>query len=515
MTTSTWRGIADRQAELERLANFDRLSRSQDQTWQELNYEWDQLDEQRRALERTADRQKVQRGRILDAVRGGSHVIGGSDDGDPLGRNGGRGGSDRPTGTDRRSYGGDPWEHRTGALALSPADLRGRAISAIERIGDDAPGAQMLAEMVERHPAEHDESTLAARWAIAVSDPEYVAAFRALLRDPATGNRMWTGRQLAAMQRATDVTRALQVGDGTAGAGPLAPFTLDASWQLTSAGEIDPVRQLATVRTIAGYEYRAVTTAGVTAHRRAESGETDDDTPTFAQPVVHPERWDVFVPFSFEAQEDATALEEQLRMAMADARAQLEAAGWISGAGHAASPPQPQGMATAINDSASEVTPGTAETFAAADLPKLMKAVPPRFRANMSVLMDYATYLTARNFTPPGSTTAAPLFNDDETRVLGKRWYEAIAMRSTDDINPAVTADNVIAIADNVIAIAGDFKRGYTIVDRIGQRIELVPHLFGPNRRPTGERGLFCYGRTSGGVTNLNALRGLNIETAA
>ena len=63
--------------------------------------------------------------------------------------------------------------------------------------------------------------------------------------------------------------------------------------------------------------------------------------------------------------------------------------------------------------------------------------------------------------------------------------------------------------------IAGDFTRGYTIVDRIGARFELVPHLLGSNRRPTGERGLFMYGRTSGGVVNLNALRSLNVATTA
>lgn len=129
--------------------------------------------------------------------------------------------------------------------------------------------------MVERYAPEHRESTLAARWVIATSDEHYRSAFARLLRDPVNGHREFTERELAAFQRAQEASRALTVGDGTSSAGLATPYTLDPSWQLTSAGEIDPVRRLARVVTIAGYEWRGVSTAGVTAHWRAESGETD------------------------------------------------------------------------------------------------------------------------------------------------------------------------------------------------------------------------------------------------
>ena len=46
----------------------------------------------------------------------------------------------------------------------------------------------------------------------------------------------------------------------------------------------------------------------------------------------------------------------------------------------------------------------------------------------------------------------------------------------------------------------GDFAKGFLIADRIGATIELVPHLFGANGRPTGQRGAFLWLRTGSDV---------------
>ena len=54
-----------------------------------------------------------------------------------------------------------------------------------------------------------------------------------------------------------------------------------------------------------------------------------------------------------------------------------------------------------------------------------------------------------------------------------------------------------------------DPRNAYMIVDRVGMQVELTPHLFGQNRRPTGQRGLYGYARVGGGVTNENAVRRL------
>jgi HK97 family phage major capsid protein len=64
---------------------------------------------------------------------------------------------------------------------------------------------------------------------------------------------------------------------------------------------------------------------------------------------------------------------------------------------------------------------------------------------------------------------------------------------------------------NNLIAVYGDIAAAYTIVDRIGLVVELVQHLFGANRRPTGERGLFAIWRVGAVVTNANAARALRV----
>ncbi len=58
----------------------------------------------------------------------------------------------------------------------------------------------------------------------------------------------------------------------------------------------------------------------------------------------------------------------------------------------------------------------------------------------------------------------------------------------------------------------GTSLAAYRIIDRVGLSVELVPHLLGSNRRPTGQRGLYCYGRTGGGVIVPDALRVLKVK---
>jgi HK97 family phage major capsid protein len=101
-----------------------------------------------------------------------------------------------------------------------------------------------------------------------------------------------------------------------------------------------------------------------------------------------------------------------------------------------------------------------------------------------------------------------PQVGSENPVLLRKRLYENSTMRSTADINPAVTADNPVLIY-------GDIRRTYTIVDFAGSTVELVQHLVGANRRPTGERGLLLWSRVGAGVVIANAARALNVATTA
>ncbi len=63
------------------------------------------------------------------------------------------------------------------------------------------------------------------------------------------------------------------------------------------------------------------------------------------------------------------------------------------------------------------------------------------------------------------------------------------------------------------VRILGDWQN-FRIVDRIGLAVELIPHLEGANRRPTGERGLYAYWRVGSGVTVANGFRYLEAGAA-
>ena len=75
-----------------------------------------------------------------------------------------------------------------------------------------------------------------------------------------------------------------------------------------------------------------------------------------------------------------------------------------------------------------------------------------------------------------------------------------------------MTAGSLTPADNDVLMIAGEFNAGFTIADRLGMQVELVPHLFGATRRPTGQRGIFARWRTGAAVVNRAALRYLNTK---
>jgi HK97 family phage major capsid protein len=93
------------------------------------------------------------------------------------------------------------------------------------------------------------------------------------------------------------------------------------------------------------------------------------------------------------------------------------------------------------------------------------------------------------------ASTAEPKFiPETRDQILGKPWQEVSHMTTT--------------VAGTTVAY-GDIGSAYRIVDRVGMQVELIPHLFGSNRRPTGERGLYGYARVGGRVQNADAVRRL------
>ncbi|HEU5085664.1 MAG TPA: phage major capsid protein, partial [Acidimicrobiales bacterium] len=226
---------------------------------------------------------------------------------------------------------------------------------------------------------------------------------------------------------------------------------------------------------------------------------------TLAQPTVPVHRYDVFIPYSFEAGQDWQGFEGDMRMVMQDARARKDVEIFTLGTGS----DQPTGFVTALAaESGSVVTPTTAETFAVADLYKVEESLGDRFLGNAAWQANRAIFNDVRQFdTTGGANLWERLGAGTPSELIGYPAYRNSAMDS---------GFNAAATANNYILAFGDWKAGFLIVERVGMNFEVVPHLFHTaNNRPSGQRGFLAWGRNGSDVIVPEALRLLNVATAA
>lgn len=397
-------------------------------------------------------------------------------------------GDDRGRGEGART---DPFDVSDIRMTTPGREVRDRALRAIEAC-DELP-EEARAE-AERKVRRFDTRTGAlARHILATGRPAYRSAFAKMM-----AGEVWDldNDERAAVAEA----RAMSLTD--ASGGYAVPFTLDPTIIDTRDGTVNPFRQIASVRTIVTDTWNGVTSSGVTASWDAEAAEVSDDSPTLAPAAIPVHKAQAFVPFSVEIQGDWSALEEEMRLEFRNAKDDLEAAAFAVGSGVG----QPTGIVTALDGTASEVAPTTAETFAVADLYKVEEALPPRFRTRARWAANKAIYNDVRQFdTGGGANLWVRLDAATPAELIGYPAHEASAMDSGFDAT---------ATADNFVLILGDWQY-YRIIDRVGMSVELVPHLFGANRRPTGQRGLWAWWRTGADSVLDKAFRVLNIATAA
>lgn len=377
---------------------------------------------------------------------------------------------------------------------ITTQEARGRVERALELshgITDDE--REVVLDKVRQVDQGSRHENRAARLVLMTGSPEYRSGFTKLLE----GNGYaLTGDEA----RAVEAVRAASL-TGNAG-GFAVPYTIDPTIIDTRAGTVNPMRELATVKSITTNKWTGVSSAGVSASWDGEAAQVSDDAPTLAQPVIEAYKAQAFVPFSIEVGEDWEAMEQDVRMMFANAKDDLEAAAHFVGDGSN----KPQGIVDQLDGTASEVAAAVAETFSSVDLYAVEQALPARHRARASWTANKAIYNLVRQFADNNDGDLwVRLGAAQPAELLGYQAYEASAMDAGFD---------AAATADNFLAILGDFSQ-YYIVDRIGMNVELVPHLVGANQRPTGQRGLYAYWRTGGEAVNIDAFRMLNVATAA
>ncbi len=344
-------------------------------------------------------------------------------------------------------------------------------------------------------------------YAACAADPDYLSAFMRILVDPAGGHRSWSSDELQAWQR-MDSVRALGVGAAGDGASAAVPLVLDPSVALTSDGSVNPIRQLASTQSILGNRWQGVSSEGVVNDWTLEAQEVPLTPLTFEPPAITTRKYTAFVPFSFELGGNGTGgdwrqLADELRKIFADSVDNQQAVAFATGTGPADGEfAQPEGVVTGLDGTASQLFAGGA--FDRDDLLAVRYAVPPRFRANASVVSSLEVQDAAREFhaIDAGVGDVSILTEGNPPTFRGWKWLEYSEL----DADPSEVGANFL--------VAGDFNAGYKIVDRVGTSIEIVAHLFGNAGRPTGQRGGLLWGRVGAGVINANALRLLSNGTS-
>lgn len=466
-------------AELERLQELDTLTPEDDTYFDELTREFSMVDEHRKRMEREA---KLSRVRSAAEGIGSVRVERGS-------MTPGEAAVYEPDSVAERRF-RNPWdlsEMRTFGRDSDEVgfELRQRALTAVERMPHASDNVrEVCTRFIENDSS--DDSRLA-RFALVTSSPEYVRAFTKVMR--ARGN----SGMLSEPERAA-LTRAMSLTDSAGGY--LVPFQLDPSVIITANGSKNDVRSIARVVQATGDVWYGVSSAGVTGSWDAEAAEVSDDAPTFAQPSVPVHKGAIFVPISIEAAADEANVANEIARMIAFEKDRMESVAFVTGSGSG----EPTGIVTALTGTGSVVNSATTDTFAVADVYALDSGLPARYARNATYLAHRAVYNLMRRFdTQGGAALWTTLGNGLPQQLLGKPIAEAEAMDST-----------VTALAANPLLIFGDFSN-YVIADRVGTTVEYIPHLFGSNRRPTGQRGWYAHFRVGADSVNDAGFRMLDV----
>jgi HK97 family phage major capsid protein/HK97 family phage prohead protease len=307
-------------------------------------------------------------------------------------------------------------------------------------------------------------------------------------------------KAIAGAPLTSDEQRALATFTGNAG-GFAVPYQLDPTLIPTSNFSVNPFRQIARVEKVLTNEWKGVTTGAVAASYAGEGAEVGDGTPTLGQPTANPERCHAFVPFTYELEQDWAAALTEMAGLIAEGKDDIEAVKFLEGAGHGSK--EPEGLLTAI-EAAQEVAAGGTKAFAIADFYKLEEALPPRFRPRAQFLGNRFVYNKIRQFDTAGGAALwvwlreglgnnVPTPGNVEAKLAGYPVNEVSSMAASLE-----TGSKILVI--------GDF-RYLLIAERIGMNVEVVNNLFGANRRPTGERGLYAFWRNTSKVLSPKAFR--------
>ena len=165
----------------------------------------------------------------------------------------------------------------------------------------------------------------------------------------------------------------------------------------------------------------------------------------------------------------------------------------------------PSRVVTAVtavtNSRVSPTTGGTFTTASAADVFKVLNAIPSRFEDDATWMANKRTFNTIKQMSTgsQGSYFWTDFNNavGEGNGLLGSPIAKSSAMTST-----VTTGSNLIVL--------GDFSR-YLVFDRIGTMVEFDPIVVNTSGLPTGQRALIAHKRVGGDAVDTNAFRVLKL----
>ncbi|OBK82138.1 hypothetical protein A5649_09795 [Mycolicibacter heraklionensis] len=333
----------------------------------------------------------------------------------------------------------------------------------------------------------------AQRWVTESGSDAYRSAFARHIADPERGHLQWTAEESAAWRRVGELQneqRAMGIASTEIGHA-MVPYQLDPSILLTSDGSTHPLLEISRVIPTVSDVWHGVSSAGVTAEWLGEGSQAADASPTLDDPAIRAWKASVFVPYSVELGGDAPGLLTELGTLMRDGADQLLAKAYTTGTGDG----QPTGIITALTAVPDVVVEShTPATLAAEDVYKLQNALPARFQPNSRFMASLSVLNALRQLTTENGSYVFPELRDATPSLLGRPVHENSLMDGVD--------------GDYPLAV-GDFNQ-FAITQRAPSAVELIPHLFGANARPTGQRGLWLWLRTGADVLVPNAFRVLS-----
>lgn len=379
----------------------------------------------------------------------------------------------------------------TDPRSLGDAEVRNRARRALEDSDLTSHLSERQVEHLDgllRQRTGNVDGAQIARRLLVTENEAYRSAFMKLT---AESNPVLSPEESRAVM-AWQEFRAMSIGTDTAG-GFGVPVLIDPTIILTGQGTPNDIYDISRVETVTTNVWKGVSSAGVTWSFDAEATEVSDDSAVLAQPTVTVHKAQGFIPFSIEVGQDypgfATEMARLLREGYNELLAEKLAIG--SGSG------EPFGIVTALDANTNvEVAVTTDGALGAVDVYKVWDALPQRFRRNARWLSSTDVQNEIRQFgTEDSHQFTVNLTQEDIPRLFGKQYHLNDYMA---DFTGTTGAANLL--------IVGDFQN-YLIAQRAGMTVELVPHLFGSNRRPTGQRGWYAYARVGADSINDNGFR--------